>query len=64
MSRPPRAGVAAKPVTIRATADERSCWERCAKGAGLSLSEWLRSLANHEARETLNKVNARRARKA
>lgn len=49
MSRPPRAGSAGKLVGIRATDDERREWERRARVAGQSLSDWLRSLANDKA---------------
>jgi uncharacterized protein (DUF1778 family) len=49
MSRLPRAGTAGKPVTIRATAEERALWERAAERAGKSLSDWLRRLANRAA---------------
>jgi len=53
MSRRPRAGTAGKPVTIRATASERSAWKRAVEVEGYaSLSAW--------AVETLN---ARAARK-
>jgi len=51
MSRHPRAGSAGKLVGIRANDDERREWKRCAKGAGQSLSGWLRALANNEVRE-------------
>jgi hypothetical protein len=51
MSRHPRAGSAGKLVGLRVTDDERREWKRCARVAGQSLSTWLRSLANNEARE-------------
>ena len=62
MSRAPRAGSAGSPVTIRATTDERTAWECCAKGAGQSLSDWIRSLANNEARESAIRVAGRKRR--
>lgn len=48
MSRPARAGSAGKPVTIRATDEERERWEMAAEARGVSLSEWLRYLANED----------------
>ena len=42
MSRAPRAGSAGKLVGIRATADERARWERCAALVGLDLSALIR----------------------
>lgn len=41
----PRAGTAGKPVTLRATDDERVRWEQAADREGQSLSEWLRAAA-------------------
>lgn len=42
MSRPPRAGVAGKPVTTRATDAEREQWELAARLEGCSsLSAWI-----------------------
>lgn len=41
----PRAGTAGKPVTLRATDEERGRWERQADREGQSLSEWLRAAA-------------------
>lgn len=61
MSRQTRAGASTSVVGVRATSAERSEWLRCAKGAGQSLSDWLRSLANNEARETAVRVINRRA---
>lgn len=50
MSRPPRAGTAGKPVTIRATDAERAAWERAAKADGLdSLSAWIVKVLNQKA---------------
>ena len=63
MSRHPRAGSAGKLVGIRATDDERREWNRCARGAGQSLSDWLRSLANNEVRETAIRITATTAEK-
>lgn len=60
MSRQTRAGSATRVVGVRATDGERAEWLRCAKGAGQPLSDWLRSLANHEARGTAIKVQNRR----
>lgn len=52
MSRCPRAGAAAKPVTIRATDVERAAWSAAATAAGhATLSAWVV--------ETLNKRAAR-----
>lgn len=42
MSRLPRAGTAGRPVTIRATGEERERWQRCADFVGLDLSTWIR----------------------
>lgn len=42
MSRQPRAGRAAHPVTFRATTTERAHWERASKAEGCStLSAWI-----------------------
>jgi uncharacterized protein (DUF1778 family) len=50
MSRLPRAGEAGKPVTIRATADERAAWERAAKAEGCAtLSAWIVTALNRRA---------------
>ncbi len=47
MSRKPRAGTAGKPVTIRATADERASWERAAVADGQpNLSAWIVATLN------------------
>lgn len=35
-------------VDLRMTAEEKSGWERCAKMAGVSLSEWIRRMCNRE----------------
>lgn len=43
--RKPRAGVAGKPVTLRASADERERWQAAATAQGQSLGEWLREAA-------------------
>lgn len=40
--RKPRASTAGKPVTLRATDDERARWESAASAAGQSLSEYVR----------------------
>lgn len=48
MSRPARAGSAGKPVTIRATDEERLQWSKAAKAGSVTLSDWLRELANKE----------------
>ena len=61
MSRALRAGSGTHVVGVRATDAERSLWERCAKGAGQSLSDWMRSLANHTARETAVASDRRRS---
>lgn len=42
MSRPARAGSAGRPVTIRATAEERERWERCAELVEIDLSALIR----------------------
>lgn len=50
MSRPTRAGTAGKPVTVRATADERAAWERAAETEGCStLSAWAIKTLNARA---------------
>lgn len=49
MSRPARAGSAGKPVTIRATDDERAAWERAARKHE-SLSAWIVATLNRAAR--------------
>lgn len=50
MSRPPRFGTAAKPVTIRATADERAAWEHAQKQEACpSLSAWIVKTLNARA---------------
>jgi hypothetical protein len=50
MSRLPRAGEAAKPVTVRATTAERERWERAAASAGCaSLSAWIVGVLNRSA---------------
>ena len=56
MSLHPRAGSAGKLAGLRATDDERR--GRCARGAGQSLSDWLCSLANNEAREATIRITA------
>ena len=51
MSRPPRSGTPGKPVTIRATADERAAWEHAAKReACSSLSAWIVKTLNARGR--------------
>lgn len=57
------AGSAGKLVGIRATDDERREWKQCARDAGQSLSDWLRSLANNEVRETAIRISAAAAEK-
>lgn len=50
MSRAPRAGSAGHPVTIRATAAERSAWERAATAEKCaSLSAWIVKTLNKRA---------------
>ena len=45
--RPPRAdGAATERIEIRVTRIERFAWSHAAAQAGLTLSEWLRTLAN------------------
>ena len=48
MSRQPRAGTAGKPLTIRATDEERTLWAKAAKAGAQTLSDWLRDIANKE----------------
>lgn len=51
MSRLPRAGEAAKPVTFRATDAEREQWERAAETEGCAtLSAWIVKALNRRAR--------------
>lgn len=45
LGRPPRAGSTAKPVTIKATDDERARWQLAADRESQSLSQWLRAAA-------------------
>lgn len=50
MSRQPRAGTAGKPVTIRASEDERSSWERAAELEKCeTLSAWIVKTLNKRA---------------
>lgn len=61
MSRQPRSGTAARPVTIRATADERCLWSLAARLANASsLSEALRRALNAWA-ETVLTVQAKQS---
>lgn len=46
--RKPRAESAGKPVTLRATKEERFRWEQAAAAIELSLSEWLRVAAEEK----------------
>ena len=41
----PRAGTAGKPVTLRATDEERARWQAAADRESISLSDWLRAAA-------------------
>lgn len=51
MSRPPRSGTAARPVTIRATSDERAAWEHAQKQESCStLSAWIVKTLNARGR--------------
>lgn len=56
MSRLPRSGTAAAPVTIRATADERAAWEASAMRAGKTLSDWARTRLNRAAARAALKI--------
>jgi hypothetical protein len=61
MSRPPRAGTAGKPVTIRATDAERALWQAATEATGGgSLSDALRPAITAWAAGV---VGARRARR-
>jgi len=48
IGRPPRAGEAGRLFQFRATADELTRWRRAASAAGMTLSAWLRRLADQE----------------
>jgi hypothetical protein len=50
VSRPPRAGIAGRPVTIRATDAERASWMRAAVAEGqATLSAWIVKILNNRA---------------
>lgn len=46
VGRKPRAGAAGKPITLRASDEERARWKEGADREGLSLGEWLRGAAD------------------
>jgi hypothetical protein len=45
IGRPPRAAAAGKPITIRASDEERARWTAAAKREQRELSDWLRAAA-------------------
>jgi uncharacterized protein (DUF1778 family) len=49
----PLHGVPMENVGLRATPDQKSRWEAAAEAAGLSLSEWLRAVADAAAADAL-----------
>ncbi len=55
VSRQPRAGRAAHPVTVRATTAERAAWKRAARAEGrATLSAWVVMALNAHARAVLS----------
>jgi uncharacterized protein (DUF1778 family) len=42
--RRPRAGSPSRPIALRLSDEERARWEAAAAAAGLTLSEWIRSI--------------------
>jgi predicted HicB family RNase H-like nuclease len=48
LGRPPRKEGESVLINFRATADEREAYQRAAEAAGMSLSDWIRSLADRE----------------
>lgn len=46
MGRPKLTNPRDRQVPLRAQADELTAWKRAAKHAGLTLSAWIRALAN------------------
>lgn len=55
MSRKSRAGTAADPVTLRATAEERAAWTWAATLDGKTLSDWMRINNNRAAQRAMKK---------
>jgi predicted HicB family RNase H-like nuclease len=53
--RPPRAGGATRIVALRLSDEERARWEEAAEAAGLSLSEWIRSICERAIKRATNK---------
>lgn len=60
MSRPARAGSAGRNVTIRATAEERARWERCAELVEIDLSALIRRAITRQC----NVIEARKGKPA
>lgn len=53
--RPPRREGQPVLITIRATSEERETYSRAAEAAGLSVSEWIRSLVEAELKRKAKK---------